>query len=213
MESVSLVSEGEGTGQETVEDVEAGKEEPDGEVTPNSTESDQPIKLEVGVVSEPPPAQQAELEEWKQKVSNLKLENKLMKREVNSLNEELSSLMLKVKEGSNSKAQYEGEMQTLREQVSRADHTLRQLRSHEEDLQASVEARDSQIEVLRTQLSAADRALSEANERVALSKREHERYVVWCLLEKFRVKILVKVRCSVFIELLPYSLSSDCYKM
>lgn len=165
----SLAVENKERSEERVEGV-------DGAEIPDPTEDKQPAQLEVGVVmGEVPPAHQVELEEWKQRVSNLELENKLMKREVSSLNEELSSVTLRVREASASRAQYEAEIQGLREQVSRADHALRQLRSHEEDLQASLEARDSQIEVLRTQLAAADRALSESKEQVAFSKREQER--------------------------------------
>ena len=119
--------------------------------------------------------QGAELEEWKQKVSNLELENRLMKREVNALNEELSGVMQRQNETANIKARYENEMQALREQASKGDHVIRQLRSHEEDLQASVMARDSQIEVLRNQLAAGDRALVEAKEKLVFSKKEQDR--------------------------------------
>lgn len=120
-------------------------------------------------------SQGAELEAWKQKVSNLELENRLIKREVNALNEELSGVMQRHNEAADVKVHYQSEMQALREQASRADHMIRQLRSHEEDLQASVVARDSQIEVLRNQLSAGDRALAEAKEKLVLSKKEQDR--------------------------------------
>ncbi len=118
---------------------------------------------------------EAELEEWRQKVSSLNLENKLLKREVSSLNEEMSTATSRMEEATNSKDHYESKIHALREQASRSDHMIRQLRSQEEDLQALMVARDSQIEVLRTQLSAVDKALDEANEKLALSKKEQER--------------------------------------
>lgn len=119
---------------------------------------------------------EVEMEEWKHKVSTLELENRLMKREVGALNEELSGVMSRRNEASSAKARHESEMHALREQASRSDHMIRQLRSHEEDLRAAALARDSQVEVLRTQLAAADRALVEAKEKLVLSKREQERY-------------------------------------
>lgn len=121
-------------------------------------------------------SREVELEEWKRKVSTLELENKLMKREVGALSEELSGVMSRINKTSSMKAHYESEMHALREQASRSDHMIRQLRSHEEDLRATAIARDSQVEVLRTQLSVADRALLEAKEKLVSSKREQERY-------------------------------------
>lgn len=131
-----------------------------------------------GVVKDAPAGESGaehEIEEWKRKVSNLQLENKLMKREVSALNEELGTVTSRASEASNSRAHYESEIDALREQASRSDHLIRQLRSHEEDLQASLEARDSQIVVLRTQLSVSDKALEDAKERLVLSKKEQER--------------------------------------
>lgn len=131
-----------------------------------------------GVVKDTPTGEsgaEREIEEWKRKVSNLQLENKLMKREVSALNEELGTVTSRASEASNSRAHYESEIDALREQASRSDHLIRQLRSHEEDLQASLEARDSQIVVLRTQLSVSDKALEDAKERLLLSKKEQER--------------------------------------
>ena len=117
----------------------------------------------------------SELEEWKQMVSTLQLENRLMKREVSALNEELSGVTLRANQAADVKARCEGELRALREQVSKSDQIARQLRSREEDFQATLMARDSQIEVLRSQLSAADRAVEEAKERLLLSKKEQER--------------------------------------
>lgn len=98
------------------------------------------------------PSDQLERVALQQKVSNLELENKLLKREVASLNDELGAVMGRVHEVKESVARYESEIGSLREQATRADHMIRQLRSHEEDLQAALEARDSQIQVTLPQL-------------------------------------------------------------
>lgn len=163
-----------GGGRGETEEVDGEAESPAVLQTMEEPSSKDEQAAEVGGVAKEV-AEGAELEEWKQKVSNLELENRLMKREVNALNEELSGVMQRQNETADIKARYESEMQALREQASRADHMIRQLRSHEEDLQASVMARDSQIEVLRNQLAAGDRALAEAKEKLVLSKKEQDR--------------------------------------
>lgn len=117
-----------------------------------------------------------EMEALKQQVSSLDLENRLLKREVSSLNEELGTVMNRMNETSSNTSHYESEIHALREQASRLDHMIRQLRSREEDLQAAVDARDAQIQVLRTQLSATDSAVEAAKRDLLLSKKEQERY-------------------------------------
>lgn len=64
-----------------------------------------------------------------------------------SLNDELGTLVERVREAEEGVATHRGEVETLREQATRSDHVIRQLRSQEEDLQAVLEARDSQIQV------------------------------------------------------------------
>ncbi len=111
----------------------------------------------------------------KQKISNFKLENKLLKREINSLNEELAALLNKTTGHEERVSHYESEVHALRDQASRTDHMIRQLRSHNEDLQASLEARDSQISVLRARLSEADRKVEDQQRQLAASDNEKER--------------------------------------
>lgn len=91
--------------------------------------------------------EQSQLVTLQQRVSNLELENKLLKREVASLNDELGVMMGRVRDAGENVAQYEREISTLREHTSQSDRMIRQMRSQEEDLQAALEARDSQIEV------------------------------------------------------------------
>ena len=91
--------------------------------------------------------QQQQLQLQRQEVSRLSLENKLLKREVTSLNDELNELTQRSREDRNSLAHFETEAHSLREEVSSLDHMIRQLRSSEEDLQASRDAKDSQLQV------------------------------------------------------------------
>ena len=124
---------------------------------------------------------QAEVADLKQAISNYELENKLLKREVASLNEELGSVMNTLNGREESVAHYESEIHALREQASRTDHMIRQLRSHDEDLQASLEARDSQIQVLRTRFSEADKMVEGQQQQLAALSTEKERLVVICM--------------------------------
>ena len=116
----------------------------------------------------------AEVGTLRQKVSNLELENKLLKREVGSLNDEMGTLMTRLNEASDSSSRYDREIQSLREQVSQSDHVIRQLRSHDDDLQALLEARDQQIAVLRTQLAEGDKAAELLRVHVSAAQREKE---------------------------------------
>lgn len=120
---------------------------------------------------------QTEAVQLKQTVSNYELENKLLKREVTSLNEELESVINKLTSHEEGANHHESEVHALREQASRTDHMIRQLRSHNEDLQASVEARDSQIQVLRTRLSEADVTVESQQRKVETLTSEKERLV------------------------------------
>ena len=119
-------------------------------------------------------ADQTLLAELRQKVSNLELENKLLKREVASLNDEMGSLISRLNEASDSSSHYDRDIQSMREQVSQSDHVIRQLRSHDDDLQALLDARDQQIAVLRTQLAEGDRTAEQLRIHVSASQREKE---------------------------------------
>lgn len=81
------------------------------------------------------------------KVSDLELENKLLKREVSSLNDELETVLERVREAEESVAVHRRDTESLREQVTASDHVIRQLRSHDEDIQTTLQARETQIQV------------------------------------------------------------------
>lgn len=120
-------------------------------------------------------SQRKELEDLKQAISNYELENKLLKREISSLNQELDSVMHKTSGHEEQVAHYESEIHALREQASRTDHMIRQLRSHDEDLRASLEARDAQLSVLRARLTEADRRVEEQQRELMAAATEKER--------------------------------------
>ena len=77
----------------------------------------------------------------------MELENKLLKREVSSLNDELATVLERVREAEEGVALQRTAMESLREQAATSERVIRQLRSHDEDMQSTLEARDSQIQV------------------------------------------------------------------
>lgn len=153
------------------------------DIDPSEAKVDIPVEQSEGTdkTVEDSSRVQTEVADLKQTISNYELENKLLKREVASLNEELSSVMNKLNGREESVVHYESEIHALREQASRTDHMIRQLRSHDEDLQASLEARDSQIQVLRTRLSEADKMVEDQQRQLAALSTEKERLVVSCM--------------------------------
>ena len=126
-------------------------------------------------VQENSSAAAVEVERLKQTVSNLQLENKLMKREMISLNDEQGRFIVRLNEASQVADHYQSEIHALGEQALRSDQVIRQLRSQGEDLQTAVDVRDSQLQVLRAQLAMADQAVEENKEQLVLARKEQER--------------------------------------
>ena len=88
----------------------------------------------------------------------------MLKREVSSLNDELNTLLERVREAEEREAAQRGEMEGLREQAGRSTGVIRQLQSHHEDLQAAMDARDSQIQVWKEE-HGRDKGEEEVRER------------------------------------------------
>ena len=162
-------------------DTEPLKSEKSAEQLSSDVSESQPIPLDdrSGGSSQPQKnntdqALLVEIDTLRHKVSNLELENKLLKREIGSLNDEMGTLITRLNESSDSTSHYEREIQSLREQVSQSDHVIRQLRSHDDDLQALLEARDQQIGVLRAQLTEGDKTAEQLRIHVSAAQREKE---------------------------------------
>ena len=119
----------------------------------------------------------SELEKWKKAVSNLELENKLMKREVMSLNEELGGVMGRLAKSSQSSTHYQSEIHALREQASQSDQLIRQLRSQADDLEAGMQTKDTQVQALQLELSGHSREVEGLKNQLLLSRNEQERYL------------------------------------
>ncbi|KAI0219039.1 Golgin subfamily A member 5 [Lamellibrachia satsuma] len=94
-----------------------------------------------------------------QQLSSLELENQLLKNEVASLNQEMSSIMQRARDAQEAmlKMQRQGELH--QSQLSQSDQVVRELQSKESDWQEALRAKDSQLAVLRVRLDEVDKDL------------------------------------------------------
>ncbi|XP_073494381.1 golgin subfamily A member 5 [Phyllobates terribilis] len=125
-------------------------------------------------ISEPTPGPvQTNGDQKSQELSNLRLENQLLRSEVQSLNQEMAGLIQRSKET-------QEELNEARERVekwngdnSRSDWTTRELRAQVDDMTDAIAAKDSQLAVLKVRLQEADQLLSNRTE--ALEKMQNEK--------------------------------------
>lgn len=109
------------------------------------------------------------------RVSNLELENKLLRKEVNSLNEELLSLAQRSKEAQERHQDSERELEKLNKQLQKEGNLIREFQTREDDLREAMGAKDSQLAVLRVRIQESDQELKEAKERLERFQSENER--------------------------------------
>ncbi|XP_035183914.1 golgin subfamily A member 5 isoform X2 [Oxyura jamaicensis] len=110
-------------------------------------------------------------------LSNLRLENQLLRNEVQSLNQEMASLIQRSKET-------QEELNKSRERVekwnvdhSKSDRLVRELRARVDDLTEAVGAKDSQLAVLKVRLQEADQLLSSRTEALEALQSEKSRII------------------------------------
>lgn len=95
-----------------------------------------------------------------QKMSSLELENKLLKNEVASLNQEMSSIIQRSKDSISELDITKQKLESYHRSASMHDQLVRELQSRESDLTEALGAKDSQLAVLRVRLEEADKELS-----------------------------------------------------
>nr|XP_047926411.1 golgin subfamily A member 5 isoform X2 [Anser cygnoides] len=110
-------------------------------------------------------------------LSNLRLENQLLRNEVQSLNQEMASLIQRSKET-------QEELNKSRERVekwnvdhSKSDRMVRELQARVDDLTEAVGAKDSQLAVLKVRLQEADQLLSSRTEALEALQSEKSRII------------------------------------
>uniref|UniRef100_A0A8C6Z5D4 Golgin subfamily A member 5 n=1 Tax=Nothoprocta perdicaria TaxID=30464 RepID=A0A8C6Z5D4_NOTPE len=110
-------------------------------------------------------------------LSNLRLENQLLRNEVQSLNQEMASLIQRSKET-------QEELNKSRERVEKwsvdhlkSDRMVRELQARVDDLTEAVGAKDSQLAVLKVRLQEADQLLSSRTEALEALQSEKSRII------------------------------------
>lgn len=108
-------------------------------------------------------------------LSALELENRLLKNEVASLNQEISSLINHAKKSQTELVKTKEKLTEYTDSASLHDQLVQELQTREADLQEALRAKDSQLAVLRLQLEEADRSASSRQREMASLQTEQER--------------------------------------
>ncbi|XP_078349611.1 golgin subfamily A member 5-like isoform X2 [Oculina patagonica] len=108
-------------------------------------------------------------------VSNLELENMLLRKEVASLNEEMVSVVQRAKEAERKVKDAEKQLQRSQEQLSTSEDIARQLRMKEDDFTEALNAKDSQLAVLRVRIQESDQELQSKRQQIGEYQLERER--------------------------------------
>uniref|UniRef100_A0A8C2Q387 Golgin subfamily A member 5 n=1 Tax=Cyprinus carpio TaxID=7962 RepID=A0A8C2Q387_CYPCA len=106
-------------------------------------------------------------------ISNLRLENQLLRNEVSSLNQEMASLIQRAKNMQEEVNLARARAEKWNSDQSRVDRTVRELRAQVDDLTEALSAKDGQLAVLKVRLDEADQLLKARNS--ALEEAQNER--------------------------------------
>ncbi|XP_067894857.1 golgin subfamily A member 5 [Heterodontus francisci] len=108
-------------------------------------------------------------------LSNLRLENQLLRSEVSSLNQEMASLIQRSKQTQEELNKARKQIEKWNTENSKSDRIGRELRSQVDDLNEVLGAKDSQLAVLKVRLEEADQLLKTRNEALELLQNEKNR--------------------------------------
>lgn len=107
--------------------------------------------------------------------SSMDLENRLLKNEVASLNQEMSSLVQRAKDSQTELVRLKQKMADQVQSATKSDHIIRELQNREQDLMEALGAKDSQLAILRVRLEEADREKESRQRAVEGLQSERER--------------------------------------
>ncbi|XP_062946556.1 golgin subfamily A member 5 [Cynocephalus volans] len=108
-------------------------------------------------------------------LSNLRLENQLLRNEVQSLNQEMASLLQRSKETQEELNKARARVEKWNVDHSKSDRITRELRAQVDDLTEVVAAKDSQLAVLKVRLQEADQLLNTRTEALEALQSEKSR--------------------------------------
>uniref|UniRef100_UPI00398F0C68 golgin subfamily A member 5 isoform X2 n=1 Tax=Pristiophorus japonicus TaxID=55135 RepID=UPI00398F0C68 len=108
-------------------------------------------------------------------LSNLRLENQLLRSEVSSLNQEMASLIQRSKQTQEELNKARKQIEKWNTENSKSDRMGRELRSQVDDLNEVLGAKDSQLAVLKVRLEEADQLLKARTEAMDALQNERNR--------------------------------------
>ncbi|KAL0969447.1 hypothetical protein UPYG_G00227490 [Umbra pygmaea] len=114
-------------------------------------------------------------EQQSQLISSLHLENKLLRSEVTSLNQELACIIQRAKDTQEELNQARLRSDKWNSDQSRTDRAFRELRSQVEDLTEALGAKDGQLAVLKVRLEEADQLLKTRSSALEEAQMERSR--------------------------------------
>ncbi|XP_042091325.1 golgin subfamily A member 5 isoform X3 [Ovis aries] len=110
-------------------------------------------------------------------LSNLRLENQLLRNEVQNLNQEMASLLQRSKETQEELNRARARVEKWNVDHSKTDRITRELRAQVDDLTEAVAAKDSQLAVLKVRLQEADQLLNTRTEALEALQSEKSRII------------------------------------
>uniref|UniRef100_V9KED1 Golgin subfamily A member 5 n=1 Tax=Callorhinchus milii TaxID=7868 RepID=V9KED1_CALMI len=108
-------------------------------------------------------------------LSNLRLENQLLRNEVSSLNQEMASLIQRSKQTQEDLNKSRKQIERWNSENSKTDRLSRELRAQVDDLTEALTAKDSQLAVLKVRLEEADQLLKSRTEALDTLQSEKNR--------------------------------------
>ncbi|XP_053124569.1 golgin subfamily A member 5 [Hemicordylus capensis] len=110
-------------------------------------------------------------------LSNLRLENQLLRNEVQSLNQEMASLIQRAKETQTELSNARARVEKWNADNSNNDRLVRELQAQVDDLTEAAAAKDSQLAVLKVRLQEADQLLNSRTEALESLQNEKTRII------------------------------------
>ncbi|XP_006812377.1 golgin subfamily A member 5-like [Saccoglossus kowalevskii] len=123
----------------------------------------------------PESQQEGLLSSHSQQLSSLELENKLLKNEVSSLNQEMASVVQRARSAQEEMNRLRNQLRNRSSQMTETDSIIRQHRSREEDYVEAIAAKDSQLAVLRVRLEDLDKEVREKIKTIDILQNEKDR--------------------------------------
>ncbi|KAL8169024.1 UNVERIFIED_CONTAM: Golgin subfamily A member 5 [Gekko kuhli] len=148
--------------------------------TPSSSSSG--LETDVDVKKESPPSAETNpslvpSDSTSHELSNLRLENQLLRNEVQSLNQEMAALIQRATETQKELNNARARVEKWNVDNSKNDRLVRELQARVDDLTEAASAKDSQLAVLKVRLQEADQLLNSRTEALETLKTEKSRII------------------------------------